>query len=179
MRRNQNQGLRDPDRKILFRVKKFGLKKSFFLFFYYAFATHLPSGCFPGGVIFQWLRVQLVNKMLKSVGDGLRVARHVNIGSGQRVSLGSNCGLGEGLRILGDVKAGNDLMLGPEVAMISYNHEYSDATLPMRTQGISVIRPITIGDDVWIGMRSIIMPGVTIGSHAIIAAGSIVTKLCV
>jgi maltose O-acetyltransferase len=127
-------------------------------------------------VVFQWLRVHLAKKMLNSCGEGLRVAPKANIGSGQRISVGKNCGLARGLFVLGDVQAGDDLMLGPEVVMISYNHEYSNSTVPMRAQGASASRPITIGDDVWIGMRAMIMPGVTIGSHAIVAAGSIVTK---
>lgn len=42
----------------------------------------------------------------------------------------------------------------------------------MRAQGASESRPIEVGNDVWIGMRAMIMPGVTIGSHAIIAAGN-------
>lgn len=172
----ENQGLRDPNRKIWHRIKKFGVSKACVMFLYYGFATHLPSTSFPGGVIFQWLRVVLVKRMLKSCGQGLRVGRKANISSGQRVVMGDNCGLAEGLVILGDVSAGNDLMLGPDVVMISYNHEYSDTKIPMRAQGASASRPITIGDDVWIGMRAIVMPGVTIGSHAIVAAGSIVTK---
>ena len=46
----------------------------------------------------------------------------------------------------------------------------------MRVQGASDSRPITIDNDVWIGLRAMIMPGVTIGDHAIVAAGSVVTK---
>ena len=176
MQKLQNQGLRDPNRKISHRIKKFGLGKAFVMFLYYGVATHLPSSSFPCGGVFQWVRVKLVMKMLKGCGVGLRVGRKANIGSGQRVKIGKNCGLAEGLVILGDVEAGDDLMLGPEVVMISYNHEYSDPNVPMRAQGASESRPIKIGDDVWIGMRAMIMPGVTIGSHAIVAGGSIVTK---
>jgi maltose O-acetyltransferase len=176
MKKVDNQGLRDPNRRLLYQLKKFGLKKALIFFLYYGFATHLPSSSFPGGALFQGLRVFLVKKMLNSCGKGLRVARHANISSGQRVSLGNNCALAENLLILGDVNIGDDLMLGPQVVMISYNHEYSDSAIPMRAQGASRSRPITIGDDVWVGMRAMIMPGVTIGSHSIIAAGSIVTK---
>jgi acetyltransferase-like isoleucine patch superfamily enzyme len=42
-------------------------------------------------------------------------------------------------------------------------------------QGVST-RPVVIGDDVWIGANAVILPGVTIGSHAVIAAGAVVTK---
>ena len=46
----------------------------------------------------------------------------------------------------------------------------------MREQGFYPEEPVIIGDDVWIGGRVIILPGVTIGSHSIIAAGAVVTK---
>ena len=170
------QKLNDPERRISARLSKFGVLRSFYVFLYYAVAMHLPSTSFPGGTVSQWLRGVLARKMLKSAGQGLRVARHANIASGARISIGDNCGLAEGLRVIGDVTAGDDLMLGPEVVMISYNHEYSDLNTPMRVQGASDSRPITIGNDVWIGLRAMIMPGVTIGDHAIVAAGSVVTK---
>ncbi len=174
--KKQFQQLNDPERRLRARLSKFGLLKSLYVFIYYAFATHLPSTSFPGGTFAQGLRVFLARKMLKQVGGGLRVARKADIASGARISLGDNCGLAQGLKVIGDVHVGNDLMLGPDVVLISYNHEYSDTNRPMRIQGASVSRPITIGDDVWIGMRAMIMPGVTIGSHSIIAAGSVVTR---
>lgn len=175
-RETRNQGLRGPERKLTTRLRKFGIKKVLILCFYYGFATHMPSTSAPGGVAFQWLRVRLAKLMLKSSGDGLRVAPRANINSGRGVSVGKNCGLAEGLVIIGDLNAGDDLMLGPDVVMISYNHDYLNPRIPIRSQGITKSRPITIGDDVWIGMRSMIMPGVRIGSHAIVAAGSVVTK---
>jgi len=170
------QKLNDPERRLISRLSKFGVLKSFYVFLYYALATHLPSTSFPGGTLAQGFRVFLARKMLKHAGGGLRVARKADIASGARISLGDNCGLSEGLKVIGDVHVGNDLMLGPGVVMISYNHEYSDTTKPMRVQGVSMSRPITIGDDVWIGMRAMIMPGVAIGSHSIVAAGSVVTR---
>lgn len=170
------QKLKDPERRLRSSLAKHGLLRSLYVFLYYSIATHLPSTSFPGGTLSQWFRVFLACKMLKSAGKGLRVGRCANIASGARISVGNNCGLAERLQIIGDVTIGDDLMLGPQVVMISYNHEYSDCTVPMRTQGASASRPITIGDDVWIGMRAVIMPGVTIGSHAIVAGGSIVTK---
>ena len=41
---------------------------------------------------------------------------------------------------------------------------------------IKMIKPVVIGDDVWIGQRVVILPGIKIGSHSIIGAGSVVTK---
>jgi maltose O-acetyltransferase len=46
----------------------------------------------------------------------------------------------------------------------------------MNEQGAAEVAPVTIEDDVWIGMATIILPGVTIGTGAVIGAGSVVTK---
>lgn len=56
------------------------------------------------------------------------------------------------------------------------DHEMSRRDIPMRLQGDSVSKPVVIGDDVWIGARSIILKGVHIGKGAVIAAGAVVTK---
>ena len=66
-------------------------------------------------------------------------------------------------------------MMGPDVVILTHTHKIADITIPMGQQG-SEVRPVTIGNDVWIGMRSIIMPGVTIGNGVVIGAGAVVTK---
>lgn len=66
--------------------------------------------------------------------------------------------------------------MGPEVTILSQNHAFSDTTKPIIEQGSDPKKPVIIGDDVWIGTRVIILPGVTVGSHAIIASGAVVTK---
>ena len=66
-------------------------------------------------------------------------------------------------------------MMGPEVVILSFNHDFSDIGKPMRLQGKAQEKPVVIGNDVWIGTRAIILPGVRIGDGAIIGAGSIVT----
>ena len=71
---------------------------------------------------------------------------------------------------------GNDVMMAPEVIILSGSHKFDRTDIPMREQGAPPKKTVQIGDDVWIGTRSIILPGVTIGSHSIIGAGSVVTK---
>lgn len=46
----------------------------------------------------------------------------------------------------------------------------------MLEQGMAEAKPVTVGDDVWIGQRALILPGVSIGTGAIVAAGSVVTR---
>ena len=67
-------------------------------------------------------------------------------------------------------------MMGPEVVIYTSQHEFGRTDIPMQQQGKTPTMPVTIGNDVWIGRRAIIMPGVTIGNGAIIGAGAIVTK---
>ena len=62
------------------------------------------------------------------------------------------------------------------VLMFTNEHRHDDLTVPMGLQGRTEVEPIVIGNDVWIGSRSLIMKGVHIGDGAIIAAGSVVTK---
>lgn len=75
---------------------------------------------------------------------------------------------------LDDIVIGNNCLLGPDVLIINSNHS-TDAKDIIRNQK-NISKKITIGNDVWIAAKSIILPGVTIGDGAIIAAGSVVNK---
>jgi acetyltransferase-like isoleucine patch superfamily enzyme len=55
------------------------------------------------------------------------------------------------------------------------NHNFADTNRRIDEQGIST-RPVVIGDDVWIGANAVILPGVTIGRHVVVAAGAVVTQ---
>ena len=67
-------------------------------------------------------------------------------------------------------------MMGPEVVIYTSGHKHDRLDIPMIEQGSSETYPVIIGNDVWIGRRAIIMPGVTIGDGVIIGAGAVVTK---
>lgn len=60
--------------------------------------------------------------------------------------------------------------MGPNVGLISSNHDLDDYDRHLAEE------PIMIGDNVWIGMNSVIMPGVRIGDNVVIGAGSVVTR---
>ena len=64
--------------------------------------------------------------------------------------------------------------MGQECKIFTANHQYKKDSLIIEQENI--IKPVIIGSDVWIGARSIILPGVTIGEGSVIAAGSVVTK---
>ena len=64
-------------------------------------------------------------------------------------------------------------MLGPAVQIYCAQHHKDPA---LRARGLEIARPVTIGENVWIGGGAILMPGVTIGDGAIVGAGSVVLK---
>jgi maltose O-acetyltransferase len=147
------------------------------LFFYYSFARHLPLSYRLGfwGRLSKILRQAVCRKIFKSAGKGLNVERGAFFGSGINIEIGENSGLGENCQVPDNIKIGRDVMMGPDILIIGQNHEFGDLQIPMRLQGASDTPPVTIGDDVWIGARVIILPGLKIGNGSIIGAGAVVT----
>jgi acetyltransferase-like isoleucine patch superfamily enzyme len=92
----------------------------------------------------------------------------------ERVTLGARSfpGWSPGCYIQGrnGIRVGSNLRLGPNVGLISANHDPSDYDKWPHTS------PISIGDDVWIGMNAVVLPGVNIGSNCVVGANSVVTK---
>ena len=120
------------------------------------------------------LRILAAKRFLKFCGS------NINIGVGARIHkntvLGNNSGIGRNCEITDAVTIGNDVLMGPDVYILTQNHNFENTEQLIRKQGFRGIQPVEIGDNVWIGARVIILPGVHIGSGAVIGAGSIVTK---
>jgi len=93
---------------------------------------------------------------------------HISLGN--RVYIGPYCFLGSFLPL----SIGENTIVGAFTYVITANHRAFPG-LPVRDQGYESA-PITIGKDVWIGCHVVILPGVTIGDHAVIGAGAVVNK---
>lgn len=91
------------------------------------------------------------------------------------VVIGDHTRIGIHCTVIGPVTIGSHVNLAQGITVTALNHNFKDTTMRIDEQGIST-NPITIGDDVWIGANAVILPGVTIGKHAVIAAGAVVTK---
>ena len=91
------------------------------------------------------------------------------------VLIGNHTRIGIHNTIIGPVTIGNHVNLAQGITVTALNHNFKDTTLRIDEQGIST-NPVVIGDDVWIGANAVILPGVTIGRHVVVAAGAVVTK---
>lgn len=91
------------------------------------------------------------------------------------VIIGDHTRIGIHNTIIGPVTIGCHVNLAQGITVTALNHNYSDTTKRIDEQGVST-KPVIIGDDVWIGANAVILPGVTIGSHVVVAAGAVVTK---
>jgi acetyltransferase-like isoleucine patch superfamily enzyme len=91
------------------------------------------------------------------------------------VTMGDNTRIGIHCTIIGPVCIGNNVNLAQGITVTALNHNFADTSRRIDEQGIST-NPVVIGDDVWIGANAVILPGVTIGRHVVVAAGAVVTK---
>jgi maltose O-acetyltransferase len=95
----------------------------------------------------------------------------------ENISMGEYVYIGKGafFDAKGGITIGNNVIIGPKCTIISFNHNYkSDTMLPYDNK--EILKPVTIKDNVWIGINVNICPGVTIEEGAVIAMGSLVTK---
>lgn len=152
--------------------------KKFYLLVYYSFVQYLPMQPFPGYKIFYRLRYFFVKRIIKECGKNNIIKNKCYFGNGNRLKVGDNSQLGQNARLNGTITIGKNVLMGPDVIIMSTSHAFSRIDIPINQQGAEEEEPVIIGDDVWIGTRVIILPGVSIGDHSIIAAGSVVTKSC-
>ena len=137
-----------------------------YIWFFRTFPEHIKFG---GG-----MRNFCVKRFVKQAGD------NINIGYGARVHkntiIGNQTGIGRNCELQNGVVLGNKVLMGPDVYVLTQNHRFDDLTKPILEQGMTEVKPVVIEDDVWIGARVVILPGVRIGHGSIIAACSVVTK---
>jgi acetyltransferase-like isoleucine patch superfamily enzyme len=91
------------------------------------------------------------------------------------VMIGNHTRIGLHNTIIGPVEIGSHVNLAQGITVTALNHNFDDTQKRIDEQGVST-NPVTIEDDVWIGANAVILPGVTIGNHCVVAAGAVVTK---
>jgi len=145
-------------------------KKILALCLYYSLLRHFPASITKYGRWVRPLRRLVCVNIFKYSGKNINVERGAFFEDGAQLEVGDNSGLGINSFIIGPVQIGKDVMMGPDVIILTSNHKFDVLDRPMRLQGHFPPRPVVISDDVWIGARAIILPGVNIG------AGTVVTK---
>lgn len=93
------------------------------------------------------------------------------IDNAKNVEIGENVFVNHGLTVMsvGGVTIEDNVMIGPEAAILTANHDFSNLN-------VLKCKPVLIKKGAWIGARAIILPGVTVGEGAIVASGAVVTK---
>lgn len=120
-------------------------------------------------------RNALLRKILGAAGDGLLVEQPFYCDYGYNIRVGKNFFANFNLVILDEapVTFGDNVFVAPNCGFYTAGHPVDAGE---RNIGLEYARPITVGNDVWIGAGVSVLPGVTIGSNCVIGAGSVVSR---
>lgn len=152
--------------------------RTFWLIVYYAFAQYLPKSNRPVlGRFGSWLRYQCARHLFAECKGYVNLEQGAYIGNGKKIKVLGGAGIGKNFichcRL---VTIHGGLLMGEDVLFQGGGHNYDNPDVPIGSDGELPDTPLEICNDVWIGARSIILPGCKrIGSHSIIGAGSVVT----
>ena len=143
---------------------------------YYCFARHLPASDSRFGKWARPVRRWLTRGLFQYAGRKINIEKGAYFGDGSQIEIGDYSGIGVDCQVCGPVKIGDFVLMGPDVIILTVHHKYDRLDIPMLEQGHQPPEQVTIADDVWIGTRAIILPGVSVGKGAIIGAAAVVTK---
>ncbi|WP_394751111.1 sugar O-acetyltransferase [Spongiimicrobium salis] len=120
------------------------------------------------------LKTKVLTELLGTVGQGVQIEQNFHCDLGYNIHLGENFYAGNNCTILdiAEVRIGDNCLIAPNVGLYTAGHYIN----PVDRNKTGIGKPITIGNNVWIGGHSAILGGVAIGDNSIIAAGSVVIK---
>ncbi|MEM7325569.1 MAG: acyltransferase [Actinomycetota bacterium] len=120
------------------------------------------------------------------IGRDVLIGPHISLSAGMSptqelisdeiVTIGDHCLIGRQSSIVGhlSITIGDNVFFGPNVYVTDQNHGVDRLDLPIGRQS-QPEKPVVIGAGSWIGTNSVVLPGVTIGEHVAVGAGSVVT----
>lgn len=147
------------------------------LIFYYGLFRFFPNSGFPIlGVPSRWLRSLCCHIIFKQCGKYVNIEKGAVFGCGFDVCLGYRSGIGINAHIPSDTIIGNNVNMGPEVYILSRNHNIDRTDIIMQKQGYKPEKQTIIGDDVWIGRQVTMTPGRHIANGSVIGAGCLLCK---
>jgi len=130
----------------------------------------------PGieGFTLRWLLYKAICRRIASfcwIYPGARLSHAYGMSIGRNFHVNA----GAFLYGRGGLTIGDDVMVGPNVVVVSSQHRYDDPRVPMVYLGHREA-PVTIGNDVWLGANAVVLPGITIADGTIVSAGGVVTE---
>lgn len=127
-------------------------------------------------VIYRSVRKDIVPFNIFVMGDYSVVEDYTIINNAVGdIVIGNHTRVGLGNTLIGPVTIGDKVNLAQNVVISGLNHNFEDIDKPIAIQGVTT-QQITIEDNVWIGANSVVLPGVHIGRHVVIGAGSVVSR---
>lgn len=120
-------------------------------------------------------RSEMLRELLAEVGDNCYIEPPFHANWGIHTHFGNNVYANFNLTMVddADIFVGDNVMFGPNVTVATAGHPV-DPDLRRKVAQFNI--PVHIGDNVWIGAGSVILPGITIGENSVIGAGSVVTR---
>ncbi|MGV9557779.1 sugar O-acetyltransferase [Streptomyces sp. NPDC003401] len=117
----------------------------------------------------------LLAELLGTLGEEAHVRPPLHVDYGSNITIGARTFVNYNLTALdvADITIGEDCQIGPNVQLLTPTHPLEPQP---RRDKLEAARPITIGDNVWLGGGVIVLPGVTIGDNSVVGAGAVVTK---
>ncbi|NUU61714.1 sugar O-acetyltransferase [Paenibacillus agri] len=121
------------------------------------------------------LRVQMLKELLGSTGKNIGMEPNIRFDYGYNIHVGENFFSNFDCTILDvcEVRIGDNCMFGPGVHVYTATHPVDPYE---RIKGPEYAKPVTIGNNVWVGGSAVINPGVKIGHNVVVASGAVVTK---
>lgn len=120
-------------------------------------------------------RAEILNKLFGTIQGDIKIEPSFNCDYGKNIHVGANFYANFHCVILdcAEVRIGNNCFIGPQVGIYTACHPIDPYE---RISGVESAKPISIGDNCWIGGHATINPGVTLGDNVVVASGSVVTK---
>ena len=138
--------------------------------FYYLFLDHELK-------YVRALRWHYWKPQMSSLGVGSKISHNVKILCPENISIGSLASINNGVILdgRGGITIGDSVLIGYQSVIMTLSRNHHQREIPIRLQGSS-LKAVVMGNDVWLGARAIVLPGVSIGDGAVVGCGAVVTK---
>ena len=142
---------------------------------------NIPQKVFLGARVIigesSWFDIEDAESEIR-IGDEVKIGRYCTFRAGPgnvSIEKETNFGAFSFIAGYGGFEIGRYSAIGPHSVIMTYNHLFEDASIPIRFQDLE-LKKVTIGEGVWLGAHVVVLPGVTIDDGAVVGAGAVVTK---